>query len=94
MWPFSRSKREEDELFSRSQWMRDVDLRLKSLEREHDDLHAAYRRLRGQRAVEAKAEHPARTPEALVDDPGAPSAPFDKQALRRKYLNKPPGNGS
>jgi hypothetical protein len=91
MWPFSSAKRAPAELKDWQEEFSDIKLRLKTLEREHDDLHAAYRRLRGQRAAEAVGQPKPPPREELQDDPREPG--FDKEALRRKYLNRPRGNG-
>jgi hypothetical protein len=97
MWPFSTKMSEERE---RSEWLasrtelmtkvteqlRDLDQRFKVIEREHEDLHRAYRRLRSQTAVEAR-EAPRNRP---VRDPGgngeAIPAPLTKDELRKKFL--------
>jgi len=91
MWPFSSAKQVAIERFITREEIEDLKLRLKTLEREHDDLHAAYRRLRGQRAQEASAAASPKAPphEELQDDPREPG--FDKEALRRKYLGRRPG---
>lgn len=46
MWPFTRAGAMPDPVITRAEFD-DIKLRLKALEREHDDLHAAYRRMRG-----------------------------------------------
>jgi hypothetical protein len=76
MWPFSRSNRVPLELEA---WQRDIEQRFKVLEREHDDLHAAYRRIRAAHAREQVAAGPAGPAEAPADS---------KQALRDRYLSK------
>lgn len=81
MWPWSSTPRaaaSRDELD-------DIQRRLKLVERECDDLHAAYRRLRGSRAAEAKAE--LRAPKDYDD--GGGEAPQTKAELRRRFLGKP-----
>jgi hypothetical protein len=77
----AKQKRAGPEL---DQWQSDLDLRLKALEREHDDLHAAYRRIRATAAGEARQRV---APLAAADqgngsDPGASEDP--KHALRVK----------
>jgi|SRR5712664_3359405 len=99
MWPFSAPvtpKQAADERDARfldlGKQLDEIIYRLKLIEREHDALHAAYRRLRGQRAGEAAASPKAPPDEELQDDPREPG--FDKEALRRKYLGrKVGGNG-
>ena len=95
MWPF-RSQPDGAALRDLKERMDEFEQRFKVLEREHDDLHASYRRLRGARAVEAR-DAPKDTPK---DRPGAPepeSRPYSKAELRRKYLvvgiRKLGGNG-
>jgi hypothetical protein len=87
MWPFSRPDSVTDE------WKRDIEQRLKVIEREHDDLHAAYRKLRGIHAREhvGQAQPLTRTaPEADVEN----LQRLDKQALRNQFLPRPKGNGA
>jgi hypothetical protein len=92
MWPFSSTKRAEATPYNSPEEWADVKLRLKTLEREHDDLHRAYRKLRGEHAQEVQASRKAPAQLELQDDPREPG--FDKDALRRKYLaRRPGGNG-
>jgi hypothetical protein len=75
--------------------MDDFEQRFKVLEREHDDLHASYRRLRGARAVEAR-DTPKEPTKRAPSDPESEPRPFSKDELRRKYLvagRKLGGNG-
>jgi hypothetical protein len=53
MWPFS-TNRVPPELPELRAEIDELKRRVKLIEREHDDLHAAYRKLRGIRAQEAK----------------------------------------
>jgi hypothetical protein len=92
MWPFASSKRDDEVLGVNRAEFDDLMRRVKLIEREHDDLHAAYRRLRAARAVEAR-DAPPLLKETRQDDPDATvEQPFDKNALRRKYLLKPGNN--
>jgi hypothetical protein len=69
-----------------NQRMDDLEQKFKVLEREHEDLHASYRRLRGARAVEAR-DAPREPVRARPGEPGAdPQRPFTKEEMRRKYL--------
>jgi hypothetical protein len=83
MWPFSSAKR-----VAPSDWderIAEFERRLKAIEREHDDLHAAYRRIRATTARAEVGQQPRPAPDA-------PGAPVDsKQALRDRYLPKPRG---
>jgi hypothetical protein len=84
MWPFSTAQAASERPISREE-LDDVKLRLKNLEREHDDLHAAYRRLRAQKAAEATPRTPVQ--DGTVGDPeDHAGAPLSKAELRRKYL--------
>ena len=97
MWPFSKPTSEEQErrewLASRTELMvkvneqlRELDQRFKVIEREHEDLHRAYRRLRASAAHEAR-ETPGKS---TARDPGGngedPARPLTKDELRRKFL--------
>jgi hypothetical protein len=88
MWPFSRRDEVTDE------WKRDIEQRLKVIEREHDDLHAAYRKLRAIHAREhvGLGQPVSRTsPDADVEN----LQRLDKQALRDRFLPRPnKGNGA
>lgn len=93
MWPFTlkRAAYEQDVLWrlSRGEWD-ELIARMKTLEREADDLHAAYRRLRGGMARDQVGKGQPGPPKDYEEAPGA----FDKAALRRQYLGKGPrGNG-
>jgi len=84
MWPFSRTKQALIEWDERTA---EFERRLKVLEREHDDLHAAYRRIR---ASQARAQVGEGQPAAAH---AASEVVDTKQALRDRYLPKPRGNG-
>ena len=65
---------------------RDLDQRFKVIEREHEDLHRAYRRLRASNAAEARD-----APKSPVRDSGGngeyqPTTALTKDVLRRMYL--------
>jgi hypothetical protein len=87
MWPFTSPKRVLDELrrVTREEFD-DVVHRLKIVEREHDDLHAAYRRLRAARAGEAPHE----TKKGNQGDSGQAESYSDraptKEELRKRFL--------
>jgi hypothetical protein len=66
--------------------MDEFEQRFKVLEREHDDLHASYRRLRGARAVEARDAPKQPGPSGPENDSPDAARPFTKDQLRRKYL--------
>jgi hypothetical protein len=87
MWPFSSGKR-----VIPSEWderVAEFERRLKVIEREHDDLHAAYRKLRATAARGQVGEAPAAAAHA------ASEVVDTKQALRDRYLPKPGrGNGT
>lgn len=96
MWPF-RSKPDRAELRELAEKVLELEHRFKVLEREHEDLHASYRRLRGARAVEAR-DTPKEPSRARPGEPGEDRPrPFTKDELRRKYLvvgtRKLGGNG-
>ena len=99
MWPF-RSRPDRLELQELSQKVLELEQRFKVLEREHEDLHASYRRLRGARAVEAR-DAPKERAREQPGEPGAdPPRRLSKDELRRKYLvvgtsrlSNPGGNG-
>jgi hypothetical protein len=86
MWPFSSGKRVVP-----SEWderVAEFERRLKLIEREHDDLHAAYRKLR---ATAARSQ----VGEGQLPAAHAASEVVDtKQALRDRFLPRPKGNGS
>jgi len=85
VWPF-RSKPDRAEIRELREQVLELEQRFKVLEREHDDLHAAYRRLRGARAVEAR-DAPREPARAQPGEPGAdPGRPYTKDELRKKYL--------
>jgi len=75
MWPFSRTKPVDFEV---ADTLRDLVSRLKSVERELEDLHAAYRRLRASAAGARAAEGAHRLPGARGDE-----QPLDKKAALR-----------
>jgi hypothetical protein len=74
-----------EKVLSCHQKLLDLEQRFKVLEREHEDLHASYRRLRGARAVEAR-DAPRSSAPAPENDSQAPAPRFSKEELRRKYL--------
>jgi hypothetical protein len=87
MWPFSSGNEKKP-----SDWderLAEFERRLKLIEREHDDLHAAYRKLRASAARGQVGEgqpNAAHAASEVVDS---------KQALRDRYLPKPGrGNGT
>jgi hypothetical protein len=91
MWPFStRTSAQRDDTELREQF-RELEQRFKVIEREHEDLHRAYRKLRGTFAAEAReAARPAHAGSrgnGGEDQPG----PLTKDDLRRKFLT--PGLG-
>jgi hypothetical protein len=103
MWPFSRrtsSEREYNEyLASKTDFMqkiteqiRDLEHRLKHIEREHEDLHSAYRRLRGATARDARTEV-AKPPGHRGDGAIQPQEPLSKHELRMRFLT-PRGPGT
>ena len=74
--------------------IRDLDQRFKVIEREHEDLHRAYRRLRASNAQEARelSARPRERPGApLKGDGEEDSRPLTKAELRAKFLT--PGFG-
>ena len=83
MWPFFRAKRVDPEW---DEHLAEILRRLKTLEREHDDLHAAYRRIRATTA-RAAVQMPANGEEvpSAIPAAGALSA---KDELRRRHLGK------
>jgi hypothetical protein len=86
MWPFS--SRNEKKPSDWDERLAEFERRLKLIEREHDDLHAAYRKLRATAAREqVGGPHPtaAHAASEVVDS---------KQALRDRYLPRPKGNGA
>jgi hypothetical protein len=92
MWPF-RSNSDHQGLDDVHRKVLELEQRFKVLEREHDDLHASYRRLRGARAVEAR-DAPKPPPEREQSDSPDAARPSSKDQLRRKYLlRRPGGNG-
>ncbi len=84
MWPFSSEKRASAERTVSREEFDDVIHRLKIVEREHDDLHAAYRRLRASRAQEASVE-PRKGNHGDPDEP-RPRSAMSKDELRRLLL--------
>jgi len=83
-WPFTISKRDDEESFSPR--ATEIERRLKALEREFDDLHASYRKLRATQAREARG------PDAPSGGNGDERIQLDqglsKPQLRDKYLKK------
>ena len=65
---------------------RDLDQRFKMIEREHEDLHRSYRKLRASAGAEAKEASRGRA----VGDPGGNGADIPKamtkEELRKKFL--------
>lgn len=97
MWPFSTPKRvraDSDDLsLSNEELLLSLKRRVTALELQQEDLAAAYKRLRGSRAGEVRDTVP-HAPMRPSEDPQDPREPgFDKEALRRKYLGRPRGNG-
>src|SRR6267378_8340407 len=93
MWPFSRPESSNEaliELKSRCvellERQRDLDQRFKMIEREHEDLHRAYRKLRASAGAEAKETSRNRA----GGDPGGNgevvSKAMTKEELRKKFL--------
>jgi len=88
MWPFSSpesSKGDRIELVELKQAFAELEQRFKVIEREHEDLHRAYRRLRASGAAEARD-----TPGKPLARPGGdgedqPRA-MTKDELRKKWL--------
>jgi len=89
MWPFSSpesSKGDRIELVELKQAFAELEQRFKVIEREHEDLHRAYRRLRASGAAEARetpGKSPARGPGGDGED--QPRA-MTKDELRKKWL--------
>src|SRR5216684_261667 len=83
MWPFSSAKRVDPEW---DEHLAEILRRLKTLEREHDDLHAAYRRIRATTA-RAAVQVPANGEEVPSAIPAA-GALSTKDELRRRHLVK------
>ncbi len=88
MWPFDKHEvTSRDHVVTRAEFDEAV-RRLKLLERDCDDLHAAYRRLRGSRAAELRQDHtPAPAP--APEEPPAPAS-SRKDELRKLYLARGP----
>jgi len=91
MWPFSRRWRAPDELVASLQecqsQQRELVARIKVVEREIDDLHDFYRRLRARAAGDkraADAEGQAGVRSSNLSDPGEPANA--KEALRARVL--------
>ena len=80
MWPFSRSQRDRFESAVKRDEFEDLVRRVKLVERENDDLHAAYRRLRSAKAVEAR--------ETRSDPPPAGDQPQRRKDQLRLALLK------
>lgn len=92
MWPFSTpesSKRDGVELPELRESFRELEQRFKVIEREHEDLHRAYRRLRASSAAEAR-EAPRSTPARDRGGNGEEDTKaLTKDELRRRYLGSP-----
>jgi hypothetical protein len=95
MWPFGSTERANNEYIERflelEKRVMDLQQRFKVLEREQEDLHAAYRRLRASRAQEAVQSggpggRGTGEPKGNHDDSEQTSAVLTKDELRRKYL--------
>ena len=86
MWPFSDHQVSSSEHVVTRAEFDDICRRLKLIERESDDLHAAYRRLRGSKAADLRqnAEHAEASPGPEVL-PG--NTISHKDELRRKHLS-------
>src|SRR5258708_35292196 len=90
---FFGTKRDDSKLEARvdelGQQFRELDQRFKVIEREHEDLHRAYRRLRASSAAEARdasRSSPQHRPSGNGED--SPRAPETKEELRRRYLRR------
>ncbi len=84
MWPFS-SKPDRSQLRELRELYADLEQRFKVLEREQDELHVRYRRLRGSLAVEAR-DAPRQQKPPAQDEVADPGRALTKDELRRKYL--------
>lgn len=92
MWPFrpKSASANEHELAESAllALVRDLEQRVRILEREHEDLHTRYRRLRAAQAAEAMHSQPA-DDRAQQGDPGEPAVVHStKEELRRRHLKK------
>ncbi len=87
MWPFDKREVRSSEQYATRAEFDEAVRRLKLLERDCDDLHAAYRRLRGSRAAELK--DPAPAPAPATEEAPAPAS-SRKEELRRLYLARGP----
>jgi hypothetical protein len=87
-WLFSRRSSEDEEFAPRTT---EIERRLKALEREFDDLHASYRKLRATAAREQRGSDPAPSGNGGEE-------PLSKQALRDRYLGnrikRPPSDSA
>jgi hypothetical protein len=96
MWPFSsRTSAQRDDVELREQF-RELEQRFKVIEREHEDLHRAYRKLRGTFAAEAREASRAAPAGSRGNGGEDQPGPMTKDDLRRKFLmpglGKPRGN--
>jgi hypothetical protein len=103
MWPFSRQSSEDREareyIASKTDFMekvtgqiRELDQRMKFIEREHEDLHRHYRKLRGTFANEARQEARAAPAGGRGNGGEDQPGPMTKDELRRRFLT-PRGPG-
>jgi hypothetical protein len=79
MWPFSQRRASRNEQDVSREEFDELVRRVKAVERENDDLHAAYRRLRASRAAEAREPSPPPNGSDAADAMVSP-----KDALRRR----------
>ncbi len=88
MWPFNeRNSSVIETPFPRGE-LDELLRRVKAVERELDDLHAAYRRLRASKAAEVRTSPNAELDRSLGIEtaPEAPPPGSRKNALRRQHL--------
>ncbi len=88
MWPFDKREVRSSEQYATRAEFDEAVRRLKLLERDCDDLHAAYRRLRGSRAAEIRTESPPAGRPEPEPQPETPSS--RKEELRKLYLTRGP----
>ena len=90
MWLFGSKNKQEFGLSALRDLCLELSTRLKALELQHEDLHAAYRRLRASDAANERhrPRNGTRDPRGEVVDevPSEASASERKQALRMRYL--------
>ena len=89
MWPFDKREVRSSEQYATRAEFDEAVRRLKLLERDCDDLHAAYRRLRGSRAAEMKQDAP-RDAERDREPTEAATPSSRKEELRKLYLTRGP----